>query len=141
MLTGSLIVLVVVLQRSLVSTNLALEWQVFVLALIFIGVGIAVSKSLTYAKPKVHAELNALIEQDLKQPSIESTVLLSERELEVLNLLAQGYTNKGIAEMLFLSLNTVKTHTSNIYLKLEVTNRTAAVAKARNLRLIKDVLA
>ncbi|MEJ2734938.1 MAG: LuxR C-terminal-related transcriptional regulator [Anaerolineae bacterium] len=56
---------------------------------------------------------------------------LSERELEVLALIAQGLTNREIASRLFLSLNTVKAHTRNIYGKLSVHNRTQAVTRAR----------
>jgi LuxR family maltose regulon positive regulatory protein len=61
---------------------------------------------------------------------------LSERELEVLHLLAEGLTNPEIASRLFLSLNTVKAHTRNIYGKLGVHNRTQAVVRARDLGLL-----
>ncbi len=56
---------------------------------------------------------------------------LSEREIEVLQLIAKGLTNQEIANRLYLSLNTVKVHTRNIYGKLGVHHRTEAVAKAR----------
>jgi LuxR family maltose regulon positive regulatory protein len=58
---------------------------------------------------------------------------LSERELEVLELIAQGLTNWEIASRLFLSLNTVKAHNRNIYGKLGARNRTQAVVRARAL--------
>jgi LuxR family maltose regulon positive regulatory protein len=61
---------------------------------------------------------------------------LSERELEVLQLVAEGLTNPEIASRLFLSLHTVKTHTHNIYGKLNVRNRTEAVARAQVLGLL-----
>jgi LuxR family maltose regulon positive regulatory protein len=61
---------------------------------------------------------------------------LSERELEVLGLIAQGLTNREVAARLFLTLNTVKVHTRNIYGKLDVHSRTEAVARARNLGLL-----
>jgi LuxR family maltose regulon positive regulatory protein len=61
---------------------------------------------------------------------------LSQRELEVLQFLAKGSSNKEVARQLFISLPTVKWHTSNIYGKLGVQNRTQAVAKARDLGLI-----
>jgi len=64
---------------------------------------------------------------------------LSERELEVLRLIAQGLSNQEIAQRLFLSINTVKWHTSNIYGKLEVKNRTQAVAQARELGIIPSL--
>jgi len=69
-------------------------------------------------------------------PCGETVEPLSERELEVLGLLAEGLTNKQTAERLFISLPTVKWHTSNIYGKLGVANRTRAVARARALGLI-----
>jgi LuxR family maltose regulon positive regulatory protein len=56
---------------------------------------------------------------------------LSEREFDVLQLIAEGLTNPEIATRLFLSLHTVKTHTRNIYGKLDAHNRMEAVAKAR----------
>ena len=61
---------------------------------------------------------------------------LSERELEVLALLADGLSNREIAEQLYLSVGTVKVHTRNIYGKLSVNNRTEAAASARKLNLI-----
>ena len=61
---------------------------------------------------------------------------LSKREVEVLELLAQGFSNQEIADKLFVSLNTAKTHISNIYTKLNVKRRTQAIQKARDLALI-----
>jgi len=61
---------------------------------------------------------------------------LSERELEVLQLIAVGLTNREIASRLFLSLNTVKAHTRNIYGKLGAHSRTQAVARARALGVL-----
>jgi ATP/maltotriose-dependent transcriptional regulator MalT len=61
---------------------------------------------------------------------------LSERELEVLTLLASGRSNKEIARELFVAVGTVKTHTNNIYRKLGTRNRAEALAKTRSLKLI-----
>lgn len=61
---------------------------------------------------------------------------ISERELEVLKLLINGQTNKEIAATLFVSHNTVKTHVSRLYAKLEVSRRTQAVKKAKALKLV-----
>lgn len=61
---------------------------------------------------------------------------LSERELEILQLIADGLTNQEIGSQLFLSLNTVKAHTRNIYGKLGVNSRTQAAAKARALGIL-----
>jgi LuxR family maltose regulon positive regulatory protein len=68
-------------------------------------------------------------EPDLIEP-------LSEREIEVLQLIAEGLTNREVASRLFLSLYTVKAHTHNIYGKLGVHNRTQAVGRARALGVL-----
>jgi len=64
---------------------------------------------------------------------------LSEREIEVLELMAEGLTYQRIADKLFISPHTVKTHGRNIYAKLDVGNRTLAVGKARTLGIIPSV--
>ena len=61
---------------------------------------------------------------------------LSERELEILRLIAQGLSNREISERLFLALDTVKGHNGRIYAKLAVQRRTEAVARARELGLL-----
>ena len=61
---------------------------------------------------------------------------LSERELEVLQLVASGRSNREIARELYISLGTVKTHINNTYRKLGVNSRTRAVARARDLDLV-----
>jgi LuxR family maltose regulon positive regulatory protein len=62
---------------------------------------------------------------------------LSERELEVLALLATGRSNQQIAEELVVALDTVKKHVSRVLDKLGVANRTQAVARARELELLR----
>lgn len=66
----------------------------------------------------------------------ESTLTLTERELEVLTLAAEGLRREEIAARLYVSGATVKKHLENIYRKLEVTGKTAAVKKAEKLKLI-----
>jgi ATP/maltotriose-dependent transcriptional regulator MalT len=62
---------------------------------------------------------------------------LSERELEVLSLVASGRTNAEIAKDLFVALGTVKSHVNNIYRKLGAANRAEAAARARELNLLR----
>ena len=80
------------------------------------------------------AEQARLVAHSQAQPLVEP---LTEREFEVLNLLAGGLSNKGIADTLFITVGTVKRHTMNIYGKLDVNSRTQAVVKARALNLIE----
>ncbi len=60
---------------------------------------------------------------------------LSQREIEVLRLIADGATNKEIAHELVLTVNTVKKHIINIFAKLDASNRAQAIARARQLNL------
>jgi LuxR family maltose regulon positive regulatory protein len=75
------------------------------------------------------------------QESVSGTGLvepLTDRELEVLQLIAEGLTNREVGERLYLAANTVKAHTRTIYSKLGVNNRTQAVNRARALGIISD---
>lgn len=75
---------------------------------------------------------------EINQPITDVTlpVGLSKREMEVLYLMAQGLSNQEIADKLFLSLNTVKTHVGNLYIKLDVKRRTQAIQKAKSAGLL-----
>jgi LuxR family maltose regulon positive regulatory protein len=77
--------------------------------------------------------------EPVQAPESELIEPLSERQLEVLQLIAEGLTNREIASRLFLSLNTVKAHTRNIYGKLGVRSRTQAVARARGLGVLPSL--
>ncbi len=79
---------------------------------------------------KAHAEAHAA---NPAQPMVEP---LSERELEVLQLIAEGLSNREIAQRLYLSINTIKRHSGNIYSKLGVSSRTQAIVLARSLGLL-----
>jgi LuxR family maltose regulon positive regulatory protein len=92
------------------------------------------------AKTKIPAKfvdtLKLLIERKEKFKKIHVAIDLSARELDTLKLIAEDLSNQEIADKLFISLNTVKTHVKNIYLKLEVNSRAKAVAKVKELGLI-----
>lgn len=102
---------------------------VFIIALMFAGLGIWVGRKLTTAK-------QATIEFQQNEKALDY-LGISERELEVLQLVARGLSNQQIADTIFISINTVKTHLSRLYEKLEVSRRTQAVEKAKSLKLIK----
>ena len=89
---------------------------------------------LLAAFPDVQLEKTDLsISQAPKSKLLEP---LSEREIEVLELIAEGLTNRDIATRLYLSLHTVKVHAHNIYAKLGVKNRTQAAAKGKTLGIL-----
>lgn len=68
-----------------------------------------------------------------------SSNLLSQRESDVMQLIAQGLTNKQIGEVLFLSCNTIKSHRSNIYRKLQAENRIHAISQAKDMGVLTGV--
>jgi LuxR family maltose regulon positive regulatory protein len=74
--------------------------------------------------------------QGAAPPAAELPEPLSERELEVLQLIGAGKSNREIASELFVSVGTVKTHVNNIYRKLDAHSRTQALARARELNLL-----
>ncbi|MFN2162906.1 MAG: LuxR C-terminal-related transcriptional regulator, partial [Candidatus Promineifilaceae bacterium] len=61
---------------------------------------------------------------------------LTERELEIISLIAQGYSNRQIADAIFITVGTVKGHVNHIFSKLDVQNRTQALLRARELKLL-----
>lgn len=119
----------------------ALEIYVGAIALIFTGLGIWLSFKLINRNTETRiVEKTVYLENEpnlmLNQEEIEKTGL-SKRELEVLQLMAEGLSNEEIAERLYVSLNTIKTHTSRVFEKLDVKRRTQAIEKAKRLRVIQ----
>ena len=83
-------------------------------------------------------DVRQAVDFDVEQTSIAQPLVerLSERELEVLRLMADGLKYQEIAGKLVISLNTVRHHTRNIYGKLEVNSRAQAIARAHDLGLL-----
>ena len=117
--------------------DLSMEVYMTIVAMFFSALGIWAGLRLTQRRPVATASPQL----ESSSPLETSTALLekyklSKREHEVLMLIAAGYSNQEIAERLFVSLNTVKTHPSNLFLKLDVKRRTQAVQKAKELGLL-----
>ena len=93
--------------------------------------GAAMSPSIALKAMKL---LNNSI--DIENQKDKETVLLSTRELEVLEQLSKGLKNQAIADNLFLSISTVKKHIENIYTKLQAHNRIEALQKAKQNKLL-----
>ena len=95
-------------------------------------------RDVYHGEPSLHPVIARKLMSELSRPSDlpPSEEPLTERELAVLRLVAQGLSNQEIGLRLHISLSTVKTHASQIYSKLNVSNRTQAVARARSLGLL-----
>ncbi len=137
---AALIFLLKWLELRFIIINHSFEVYIGLIALLFTALGIWLAIKLT--KPKVRT---VIIEKPVYISPSETFELneqlirklnLSNRELEVLNLMANGLSNQEIAAQLYLSLNTVKTHSSNLFEKMEVKSRTQAIEKARRLSII-----
>lgn len=128
------------LELRLIIFDHALEIYIGAIALIFTTLGIWLALKLI--KPKVET---VIVEKEVYLNNNGNFVLnekefiklgLSKRELEVLQLMSEGFSNQEIAARLFVSLNTIKTHTSRLFEKMDVKRRTQAIEKAKRLSLI-----
>lgn len=117
------------------------EYEIYVgiIAVVFTLLGIWIAQKITKPKTK-----NVIVEKEifinpalfvLNQAEADRRKI-SKREMEVLGLMALGLSNQEIANRLFVSLNTIKTHSSNLFEKLEVKRRTQAIETAKKLQLI-----
>ncbi len=118
------------LEYRLFVRDLSVEFYVGIVAVMFTLLGVWAGLRLTRKKIVLVGPDFILNENELLRLEV------SKREHEVLQLMAQGLSNQEIADKLFVSLNTIKTHTSNLFLKLEVKRRTQAVQRGKELRLI-----
>jgi DNA-binding CsgD family transcriptional regulator len=127
---AALIFLLKFLEYRYIIRTLSIEVYLGLVSLFFTALGVWVGLKLT-RKKIVHVGPDFQFNQEASD-----RLGISKRELEVLQLMAGGLSNQEIADKLFVSLNTVKTHSSNLFLKLEVSRRTQAVQKAKEMRLI-----
>lgn len=110
--------------------DLSLELYVGLIAVLFIALGVWVGRRLTRVKIVTPESEFTLDEAVLKKLGI------TKREYEVLDLIAQGMSNQEIADKLFVSISTIKTHTSSLFMKLDASRRTQAIQRAKELRIL-----
>lgn len=129
------------LQWKFLILDNSLDIYIGLIAVFFTALGIWMATQLV--KPKIE---KVIVEKEIyletrPQFGINETELkklnLSSREYEVLQLLSRGCSNADIADKLFLSLSTVKTHVSNLFFKMDVKSRTQAIEKAKRLKIIE----
>ena len=112
---------------TFISGNLKIELITAIIAVVFFFIGVMLNKkSLSKKKNQ---------EDAIDQEKI-TALDISNREYEVLQKIAEGLSNKEIGEHLFLSESTIKTHVSNLLMKLEAKRRTEAVKKAKQLKIL-----
>lgn len=136
---GILIVALRMIEFRFMIVEHSFEIYAGLIAALFAGIGIWLGLTLTKKKeilivkevPVPATAPFALNEQRLKNLGI------TKRELEILELIAQGMSNREIAEKLFVSENTVKTHSSRLFDKLSAKRRTQAVQIAKEMGLIR----
>lgn len=130
-LMGVLIVALQLIEFKYSIRELPTSQMILFIALIFSGLGIWLGIQMSNRKrPEDDANRAHLISKRLEILNI------SDREYEVLQLISAGHSNQQIADELHISLSTVKSHTSNIFSKMDVSRRTQLVQKARELEIL-----
>lgn len=136
---GALIVVLKLIEYQHFVRSFPSEVYGGVVALIFTAVGIYVGLRLTRHKEVVVVrEVEVVREERPFSINVEKLKELgiTNREHEILGLIAEGLSNREIGERLFVSENTVKTHSSRLFEKMSVNRRVQAVQKGKDLRLI-----
>lgn len=136
---AALAVLVFVLKwlqwKFLIVEN-AVEVYVGLVAIFFTVLGGWIASQLIGPRVQTVVVEKAVPEAFVRNDAALEALQLNRREYEVLELLAQGHSNADIAGSLFLSVSTIKTHVSNLYVKMDVKSRTQAIEKAKRLKII-----
>lgn len=112
---------------AVVFGHLNIEIAIAVIAVLFFFIGVYINKKSLNKKTLLIKEIDL---QKIKALDI------TEREYEVLQGISDGLSNKEIADKLYLSESTIKTHVSNLLLKLNAKRRTQAIQIAKNLKII-----
>ena len=129
------------LQWKFVILDNSIDIYVGLIAIFFTILGIWISTQLVKSKVETVIIEKEVIINSEEEFTINEKELkklnLSTREYQVLQLLTQGQSNAEIAQNLFLSISTVKTHISNLFVKMDVKSRTQAIEKSKRLKIIK----
>jgi NarL family two-component system response regulator LiaR len=139
---GLLIAVLKLTEYRFLVVEHSVEIYVGLVAALFAGLGIWLGLTLTKKKPaEVIKQVPARVADQSTGPFVADEARLSQfgitaRELEILGLIAAGLSNREIAEQLFVSENTVKTHSSRLFDKLGAKRRTQAVQIGKTARLI-----
>ncbi len=128
---AALLLLLRAIDYKYVLLDISTELYVTVIALFFTLLGLWIGRKIT--SNRFIKDLN--LAPAIARPAT-SDFGISPRETQVLRLIAAGHSNQEIADTLFLSLNTIKKHTSTLFRKLEAERRTQAIEKARRIGLI-----
>jgi DNA-binding NarL/FixJ family response regulator len=127
-----LLALLKLIEYRYIVRDIPLEFYIGAVAVLFTTLGVWAGLRLT--RPKiVRVESNGPFRLD--EANLQ-TIGISKREYEVLELIAAGLSNQEIADKLFVSTSTVKTHVSNVLGKLDAKRRTQAIQRAKELNLI-----
>jgi NarL family two-component system response regulator LiaR len=131
---GLLLAALQVFQYRWVYIKNASEWYTGLIAVLFMVIGIWAGQKIIRKK----ATPDTIAPTPVFQTSEAAMAKfgITPRELEVLQLIALGHSNQEIADQLFVSLNTIKTHISNVLAKLDAERRTQAIQKAKTLGLL-----
>lgn len=127
LLIFALIILFQISEYSIISGNLKTEFIVALIAIVFFMIGVYINKKSLHKNKIINTEINHDKISDLE---------ITTREYEVLQSISEGLSNKEIAEKLFVSESTIKTHVSNLLVKLNAKRRTQAIQISKDLNII-----
>ena len=137
-LGGLLVVVLKLVEYRFLVVEYSLEIYGGIVAVIFAGLGIWLGLKLTRTHESIVVrEVPVLVEGPFERNQARLEQLgITPRELEILEAMAAGFSNREIAERLFVSENTVKTHAARLFDKLSARRRTQAVQRAKEAGLI-----
>ncbi|MDW3192944.1 MAG: response regulator transcription factor [Cytophagales bacterium] len=129
------------LQWNFLILDNAIDIYIGLIAVVFTVLGVWIASQSI--KPKTET---VIVEKKVIVPQSKTFILneaalrelaLTNREFEILQLIAKGHSNSKIADHLFLSLSTIKTHVSNLFTKMNVNSRFQAITRAKELELVE----